>query len=102
MGTPSLCTNVFRLLGLGLAVGIASSANAGYLFTFSDPAGLAAEAEFTLLNPTTLQIRLKNTSTGAPGGFQASDQILTGISWDFGPPGLGANCTWFAIRAKHS
>lgn len=57
------------------------------LILFSDPSGLSAQAEFTLVNPTTLQIRLRNTSTGAPAGFEASDQILTTLSWDFGPAG---------------
>ena len=66
---------------------LSGSAEAGYLFSFNDPSGLSAEAEFTLVNPTTLQIRLKNTSTGVPVGFQSADQLLTGVSWDFGHPG---------------
>lgn len=90
MGSLYSHLNAFRFVAVSVVAGLASSANAGYLFTFSDPSGLGAEAEFTMLNSTTLQIRLKNTSTGAPGGFSNSDQILTGISWDFGPPGLGA------------
>lgn len=60
------------------------SASAGTVVPFSDPSGLSAEVEFTMLNPTTLEVRLKNTSTGLPGGFGAADQILTGVSWDFG------------------
>lgn len=55
------------------------------------PGGLSAEAEFTLLDPSTLQIRIRNTSLSAPSGFSNSDQILTGISWDFGAPGIGAD-----------
>ena len=90
MGSLCRCNRIYRLGIVSVGLGIASSANAGYLFTFSDPSGLSAEAEFTLLNSTTLQIRLKNTSTGVPLGFSSSDQILTGVSWDFGPPGLGA------------
>lgn len=60
---------------------------AGQVVTFSDPSGLAAEAEFTLLNPTTLEIRLQNISTDAPDDFDSSDQLLTSISWDFGQIG---------------
>lgn len=50
----------------------------------SDPSGLSAEVEFSLVNPTTLTVRAKNTSTGAPVGFTGADQILTSVSWDFG------------------
>lgn len=57
---------------------------AGQLLLFSDPSGLSAEVEFTLLNPTTLEVRVRNTSTGVPAGFDNADQILTGVSWDFG------------------
>ena len=64
-----------------------TAAQADVLY-FSHSSGLAAEAEFTLLDATTLQIRLCNTSTGLPAGFDNSDQILTGISWDFGLPGM--------------
>ena len=55
---------------------------------FSDPSGLAAEAEFTMLDPTTLEIRLRNTSTDVPDGFDEAMQILTTISWDFGQVGV--------------
>ncbi len=58
------------------------------VLVFSDPSGLAAEAEFTMLNPTTLKIRLRNTSTGVPDGFDEAMQILTTISWDFGQIGI--------------
>ncbi len=51
---------------------------------FTDASGLGAEAEFTYVNSTTLQVRLKNTSTGVPSDFSNSDQLLTSISWDFG------------------
>ena len=60
---------------------------AGIIVPLTDPSGLAAEAEFDLLNPTTLQVRLRNTSTGVPGGFDSADQLLTSVSWDFGAPG---------------
>lgn len=62
----------------------AQSAFAGTVVLFSDLSGLSAEAEFTMLNPTTLEIRVRNTSTGVPLGFDSSDQLLTGITWDFG------------------
>jgi hypothetical protein len=69
------------VLGVGA---VAASANAGVILNFSDPSGLGAEAEFTLINATTLEVRLKNTSTGVPMGFLSADQLLTGISWEFG------------------
>jgi hypothetical protein len=65
-------------------------AQAGELFFLSDPSGLSAEAEFTLLNPTTLEVRLRNTSTDVPDDFDEADQLLTGVSWDFGAPGVNA------------
>jgi hypothetical protein len=55
---------------------------------FSDASGLSALAEFTKLNSTTLQIRLQNTSTGTPAGFNNAGQILTGLSFDLGAPGV--------------
>ena len=54
------------------------------IFSFVTPAGLAGEAEFTLLGPTTLEIRLRNLSTDVPDGFTSADQLITGVSWDFG------------------
>lgn len=78
-----------RLITAASALALATSpVLASETFHFSDPSGLAAEAEFTLLNPTTLEVRLKNTSTGGPLGFDSADQILTGISWDFGDVGI--------------
>ena len=58
------------------------------MFTVNGPSGLSAEVEFTLLDATTLQVRLRNTSTGLPDGFDNSDQLLTGLSWDFGAAGI--------------
>ena len=58
---------------------------------FSDPSGLSAEVEFTLLDPTTLEVRARNTSTDVPDGFSNADQLLTAISWDFGLPGIHAD-----------
>ena len=75
-------TNSILLSAVG-ACAVAASAH-GQLFVFTDASGLGAEAEFTLINPTTVGIRLKNTSTGVPGGFSNADQILTGVSWDSG------------------
>lgn len=79
------------LSGLGPAVVIGSLApfaSAGVVLTFTDVSGLSAEAEFTLIDPTTVEIRLRNTSTGVPGGFDSSDQLLTGLSWDSGAVGI--------------
>jgi hypothetical protein len=78
-------------IGLTFAGLVSSAAHGGYFFVFSDPSGLSATAEFTLVNPTTLVVCVKNTSTGVPGGFSNSDQILTGISWDFGSPGFNGD-----------
>ncbi len=70
-------------LGALLSVVSADAVLASILYTYNDASGLGAEAEFTFINPTTLQVRLKNTSTGVPGGFSNSDQILTSVSWTF-------------------
>jgi len=51
-----------------------------------DPCGLSAQADFILISPTILTIELSNTSTGVPIGFDNSDQLLTGISFDLGGP----------------
>ena len=66
------------------------SAAAGQIVTVSDASGLSAEVEFTLLDPMTLVVRAKNTSTGVPSGFSSADQLLTSVSWDFSPAGLSA------------
>lgn len=82
------CLRLGSALAGAIAAVLVSSAPSGAItFILSDASGLSAEAEFTLINPTTLEVRLRNTSTGAPGGFSNSDQILTGVSWDFTPPG---------------
>jgi MprA protease rhombosortase-interaction domain-containing protein len=62
-------------------------AHAGIVFNLADGSGLSGEVEFTLINPTTLEIRARNTSTGVPMGFDESDQLLTGVSFDMGAPG---------------
>lgn len=58
-------------------------------FYLSDPGlpGLSAEAQFTIIDPITLEVRLKNTSTAVPTGFETADQLITAVSWDFGIPG---------------
>ena len=58
-----------------------------------DIGGLSARAIFTLdtATPTIMQIVLFNTSTGAPAGFSNVDQLLTGISFDFGHPGYNGD-----------
>ena len=71
----ALCLVIFLL---------SSPAAAGTVLQISNSDGLKAEAEFTLINTTTLEVRLKNKSTGVPAVFGAgADQILTSISWDF-------------------
>lgn len=62
----------------------AATVHATTIVNLSDPSGLSAKATFDLLNPTTLQIALQNTSTGLPLGFSNSDQLLTSLSFDLG------------------
>ena len=45
--------------------------------------GLSASAEYELLNPTTLQITLVNTSV-APFGGGESDMVLSSLNFDLG------------------
>lgn len=66
-------------------VGLATSLDPAF-----DPCGLSAQATFTFTSPTVLTIELTNTSTGVPTGFDNSDQILTGISFDLGGPTITA------------
>ncbi len=76
----------------GVVVVAPSSLAQSQLFQFSDNlTGFSAEALFTLIDPSTLEVRLRNTSTGVPAGFEASDQMLTGVSWDFGTPGFNGD-----------
>ena len=73
------------LIACSLLTVATSHVSAGTILQFQNSDGLQAEAEFTIINATTLEIRLKNTSTGVPAEFSAgADQILTSISWSFG------------------
>jgi hypothetical protein len=74
---------MLALSAFGLALAGTAPASA-VLFTFSHESGLSAEAEFTLVDSTHLEIRMRNTSTGTPGGASAVDQLLTGVSFDIG------------------
>lgn len=76
------------VMAVSLTVGVSGAM--GVIVSAGGAGGLAAEAEFTLVNATTLRVRVKNTSTGVPMGFSNSDQILTGVSWDFGAVGANA------------
>ncbi|MCB9838329.1 MAG: hypothetical protein H6813_03240 [Phycisphaeraceae bacterium] len=79
------CIMAAAVAAAGLAMAAPASAT---IISFMDSSGLSAEAEFTLLNPNQIQIRLKNTSTGVPMGFDSADQLLTGLTWDtFGVAG---------------
>lgn len=69
------------------AVPVYGSMMESFTITHSAYPGLIAEVTFTIINPTTLEVRAKNTSTGVPVGFDSADQLLTGVSWDFGDPG---------------
>lgn len=87
------CRPATRRRGLvaGALAALAPAAHAGIVVELSDPSGLAAEVEFTLVESGVLEVRARNRSTGVPEGFDREDQILTGISWDFGRPGLHLN-----------
>ncbi|MBY0313521.1 MAG: hypothetical protein K2W85_15760 [Phycisphaerales bacterium] len=74
---------VRSLLLSAAAAGAFASSSFGLVVIGTDPSGLAARAEFTLINSTTLEVKLQNVSTGVPTGFSNSDQILTGVSWAF-------------------
>jgi len=55
--------------------------------------GLSVRATFNWddTNPDELEVILTNTSTGVPTGFGNVDQLLTGISVDFGDPGYNGD-----------
>jgi len=55
--------------------------------------GLSARAVFKWDSaaPAVMIIELTNTSTGVPSGFDNAQQILTGISFDFGEPGYNGD-----------
>ncbi len=85
MRTSRSIAVVIPVVGLAAFAGSASAA----IFTFSDASltGLGAQAQFTLNSSTSIEVRLRNTSTAVPAGFSNSDQILTGISFDL-PSGV--------------
>jgi hypothetical protein len=70
---------------LALTFASHQSAEASRMFVVSEPSGLAAEVEFSLIDPTTLEVRVENLSSLVPVGFDNSDQLLTSVSWDFDP-----------------
>ena len=75
-----------------VTLALAPGAYAGIIYSISDASGLSGETEFSLQNfGTELVVRARNTSTGVPVTFDNSDQILTGISWDFGHPGFNGD-----------
>lgn len=59
------------------------ASQASVLMLFDDPSGLSAEAMFSYEGNNWLKIILTNTSTGSVSD-EASDQILTTISFDLG------------------
>ena len=75
-------TTIIFVVAVVMGVGLCSTD--AVIFDLTGPDGLSASADFTLNNSTELQITLINNSTGVPAGFDSSDQLLTGISWDFG------------------
>ncbi len=72
------------IFAVAVVMGVGLCSADAVIFDLTGPDGLSASAVFTLNNPTELQITLINNSTGVPAGFDSSDQLLTGISWDFG------------------
>jgi MYXO-CTERM domain-containing protein len=79
-------TRSIALFGGALALTISSAASAA-IFNFTHESGLAAEAEFTLVSATQVEIRVRNRSTGTPEGYNATQQLLSGISFDIGLSG---------------
>jgi len=84
MGKIKKISALFAIMGiLGLISPLSSSA-----LLLSDPSGLSATADFTLINPNTLQIVLTNTSTGYPSYFEGaglnSNILLTSIAFNLG------------------
>lgn len=67
----------------GALLALASSPFAQESWAFNDGNGFSAVATFRLVNPTTLEVSLLNTSMGIPAVADSSDTILTGLSWDF-------------------
>lgn len=57
------------------------------IYHFTDPSGLSGEVGFTLIDPSTIQIRARNTSTGIDSGATSADQLLTSVAFDLGLPG---------------
>jgi len=82
-------TTIIFVVAVVMGVGLCSAD--AVIFDLTGPDGLSASAVFTLNNPTELQITLINNSTGVPAGFDSADQLLTGISWDFGQPGYNGD-----------
>jgi hypothetical protein len=75
-------TTIIFVVAVVMGVGLCSAE--AVTFDLTGPDGLSASAEFTLNPPTELQITLINNSSGVPAWFDSADQLLTGISWDFG------------------
>jgi hypothetical protein len=75
-------STIIFVVAVVMGVGLCSAE--ATLINLTGPDGLSALAVFMLNNPLELQITLINNSTGVPAGFDSSDQLLTGISWDFG------------------
>ena len=84
-------TTIIFVVAVVMGAGLCSTD--AVIFDLTGPDGLSASADFTLNNSTELQITLINNSTGVPAGFDSSDQLLTGISWDFGMAAVGATGT---------
>jgi hypothetical protein len=72
---------VVATLMLAGLIGVPGIALADTVY-FSDPSGLSASAEFNLINPTTLEIILTNTSTAAPADFDAAGLLLTTVAFN--------------------
>lgn len=83
-----MSSSLARIGAAVLFVGGLAAAQSRTMY-FDDASGLSAEAQFTLTGGgSMLEIRFENTSTGVPMGFDAADQILTGVSFDLGAPGV--------------
>lgn len=70
-------------LSAAAAVAMATASASASTVSFAHTSGLSAEASFTLLSGgSTLQIALRNTSTGAPSGFDSADHLLSSVAFN--------------------
>jgi len=77
---------LFTICAIIAVLGFVTGSTFAVTVDLDSPSGLGATATFTLIGPMELEVVLTNTSTGVPYGFNNSDQLLTGISFDLSGP----------------